>query len=79
MTVDLSPSNIAVMTRCGIGRYIIMFRSKSGELEEWKLMFDRDGMIMVTILQYIYLIFYINSQVLLQDYKNLMNNVFKQN
>ena len=44
---ELRPCNTAIMTRCGTGKFVLMFKSKSGQLEEWKLSFDRHGMTMV--------------------------------
>jgi hypothetical protein len=46
----MTPGSRVVLTRSGVGKFIMMFKSKTGCLEEWKLSFSKEGLTMVVLL-----------------------------
>ena len=45
----LHPRGKALVTSSGTGKYILMYKGKSGSVEEWKMSFSKYGMVMVKI------------------------------
>ena len=45
----LNPRGRGLITRSGNGRFVLMYKSKSGSVEEWRISFNKWGMIMVHI------------------------------
>ena len=45
----LHPRGKALVTSSGTGKFILMYKGKSGSVEEWKMSFSKYGMVMVKI------------------------------